>query len=78
MHLSHTDVFEGSQCKGSANKWISDLFLAGSLYFEYPAGGCNILGSGIPLQTNHTPSRLFYYHRKWQIVIGLFLCMTNM
>lgn len=25
MHLSHTDVFEGSYCKGSANKWISDL-----------------------------------------------------
>lgn len=24
MHLSHTDVFEGSYCKGSANKWISD------------------------------------------------------
>lgn len=25
MHLSHTDVFEGSYCKGSANTWISDL-----------------------------------------------------
>lgn len=73
MHLSRTGVFEGSQYKGSASKlmWpLCVLFLAGS-YFQHSAGGWSISGSVILLQTAHTPSRLFYYCRKWR---RLWLC----